>query len=320
MNFCSSCLLLTSMVASVSAFAPSSFSATTLRSTSALNMFNYDPNPVGGLPPSRGPPSSQQSMSDDGRPSPIDDDFLDKAPSTTRIQGDTLRTFDFPDVNTKRVQIGARGSSGRPVNTRIEYWHTPTYIPFQVTAYSEDGLLRPIDCIIETPKHPKSMGVFNTGSQQMPFDAAAYDTKMIAPYDAVAKEPGAARCDVVQGGGMVKYYNFDSNVESVQVYIRSPEYNMKAKLEITTGPDSVRQTYEVYCSSGYKTPFYAVIQTPGHEPSTLRVINQNSIEFPFDAYVLPYRTGDTGMGGDGYGSLGWGESHSKPESNIMGQW
>ena len=310
MKLCNS-ILIASMAATASAFAPSSFSATT--SSSALNSFsNYNPN-GGALPPpaSAGPPPSTSG-------SPIDDDFMRKAPSATRIQGDTLRTFDFPNVDTKRVQLGAVGNSGRPMHARMEYWHTPSYIPFQVTAYSEDGLQRPIDCIIETPKHPKTIGFFNTASQQMPFDAAVHDTRMISPYDAVAK--GAdARCDIIQGGGMIKYYNFDPSVEAIQVYIRSPEYNMKAKLEITTGPNSVRQTYEVYCSSGYKTPFYCVIQTPGDEPCTLRMINQNTVEFPFDAYVTPYRVGDAGMG-SWDDNLGWGESRPKPPSSIMGQW
>lgn len=326
MKFCSS-LLIASMAATASAFAPSSLSTSstsTITSASALNSFsNYDPNGGGGgLPPasSQGPPPPQAIGG--AYESPIDDDFMRKAPSACRVQGDTLRTFDFPNPNTKRVQIGAKGMSGRPLHSRIEYWHTPSYIPFQVTAYSEDGEERPIDCIIETPKHPKTIGMFNTASQQMPFDAAVDDTRMIAPYDAVASGPNAAPCDVVQGGGMVKYYNFDADVESIQVYIRSPEYNMKAKLEITNGPNSVRQTYEVYCSSGYKTPFYTVIQTPGQQPCTLRIINQNSVEFPFDAYVLPYQVGDAGMdsGPDHQGSLGWGETRPKPASNIMGQW
>eukprot|EP00534_Pseudo-nitzschia_fraudulenta_P001681 CAMPEP_0201119078 /NCGR_PEP_ID=MMETSP0850-20130426/3276_1 /ASSEMBLY_ACC=CAM_ASM_000622 /TAXON_ID=183588 /ORGANISM="Pseudo-nitzschia fraudulenta, Strain WWA7" /LENGTH=314 /DNA_ID=CAMNT_0047384659 /DNA_START=77 /DNA_END=1021 /DNA_ORIENTATION=+ len=309
MKFCSS-LIIASMATSASAFAPSSLSVSS--SSSALRSFTFDPN--GGAGGSQVPPPPptipQESFSaPPSRESPIDDDFLRKAPTARRIQGDTLKTWDFENLNTKRVQVGAKGNGGRPMHTRIEYWHTPSYIPFQVTAYSEDGLLRPIDCIIETPKHPKSIAMFNTASQQMPFDAAVDDTRMIAPYDAVAKGPNAAHCDVVQGGGMVKYYSFDSEVESIQVYIRSPEYNMKAKLELTTGPNSVRQTYEVYCSSGYKTPFYAVIQTPGHEATTLRVINQNSVEFPFDAYVLPYDVGGAGADGpDDFGSLQWGET------------
>ena len=313
MKICGS-IVIASLAATASAFAPTSLSSSSR--SSALHSFSYDPNGSGGLPPASQAPAPAAAGS--GRESPIDDDFLKKAPTATRIQGDTLRTWDFANPGTKRVQIGAEGMSGRPMYSRVEYWHTPSYIPFQVTAYTEDGLERPIDCIIETPKHPKTIAMFNTASQQMPFDAAADDTRMISPYDALAKGPDAAHCDVVQGGGMIKYYNFDADVESIQVYIRSPEYNMKAKLEITTGPNSVRQTYEVYCSSGYKTPFYTVIQTPGMQPSTLRVINQNTVEFPFDAYVLPYRVGDAGMGATNE-NLGWGEQ-PRPASNIMGQW
>ena len=69
------------------------------------------------------------------------------------------------------------------------------------------------------------------------------------------------------------------------------ERNMKAKIELTQGPNQVKQYFEIYCSSGYKNPFYAVIQTP--DPvSTIRVINQNTVEFPFDAWVVPYEVAD----------------------------
>ena len=78
---------------------------------------------------------------------------------------------------------------------------------------------------------------------------------------------------------------------------------MKAKIELTQGPNQVKQVIELYASSGYKNPFYAVIATPGSN-SALRVINQNNVEFPFDAYVLPYETEEVSsvtMGpGDGF--------------------
>ena len=59
---------------------------------------------------------------------------------------------------------------------------------------------------------------------------------------------------------------------------------------VTQGPNQVKQLIELYASVGKKNPFYTVIQTPG-STSTLRVINQNTVEFPFKAWVLPYRTG-----------------------------
>ena len=65
---------------------------------------------------------------------------------------------------------------------------------------------------------------------------------------------------------------------------------MKAKIELTQGPNQVKQVIELYASVGYKNPFYAVIATPG-AVSTVRVINENTVEFPLDAWVLPYETG-----------------------------
>lgn len=291
-----------------------SVSGSTLRSLpyEAGGMSSLPPSPVSSLPSSAATGAGQQQSDS----SPLVDEFLRQAPMVRRVQGDTLKTWDFPNPDTSRVQVGARGSVGRPVTSRIEYWHTPSYIPFQVTAYTEDGLDRPIDCIIETPKHPKSIAMYNTASQQMPFDAAIYDTGMVSPYDAVAtKGSGEVTCEIVQGGGMVKYYTFGNDVDSIAVYIRSPEYNMKAKLELTTGPNSVRQTYEVYCSSGYKTPFYAVLQTPGDSPHTLRVINQNSVEFPFDIYVMPYKMNDGRNNNDDND-----DRFLKPRANVMGSW
>jgi hypothetical protein len=67
------------------------------------------------------------------------------------------------------------------------------------------------------------------------------------------------------------------------------------------------------------------MQTPG-AMSTIRVINQASVEFPIDAWVLPYRTasaesvatetavvmggGSFGPGGVGGGAGGWMSSGS----------
>mmetsp|Transcript_12022 Transcript_12022/g.13157 ORF Transcript_12022/g.13157 Transcript_12022/m.13157 type:complete len:313 (+) Transcript_12022:23-961(+) len=303
MKFCNSLLVVATMALTnnqVSAFIPycSSVTRISTRSTNGL---------LKALPHSADVDS------------PLADEFLRAAPDVRKVQGDTLKTWDFGNPNTARVQVGAKGSNGRPIHSRIEYWHTPSYVPFQVTAYTEDGLERPIDCIIETPKHPKTIAIFNTASQQMPFDAAVDDTGLVAPYDVIASGPNAVQSDIVQGGGMIKYYTFDADVESIAVYIRSPEYNMKSKLELTTGPNSVRQTYEVYTSSGYKTPFYAVIQTPGEVPSTLRIINQNSVEFPFDAYVMPYKMRDYGNN-SGVGGDDSRDRYPKPSSNIMGTW
>ena len=38
-----------------------------------------------------------------------------------------------------------------------------------------------------------------------------------------------------------------------------------------------------------QNPHYYILHTPGHDVTSIRVINQNTVEFPFDAWVLPYK-------------------------------
>lgn len=216
-------------------------------------------------------------------PSPIADNIW-STPSV-RVQGETLKTWVVEEIPTQRVQVSIR-SSGRPVECNVEYWHTPSYTPTHFKCYSEDGLTRPIHAIVETPKHPKTIALRNTGPMVFPFQAQVKHTGLESAYacfSALKLKP-----ESIQGGKTV-YFPLDGEVDSVQVLLKTPDRNMKAKIEITVGPNQVKQTFELYASSGYKNPFYAIIQTPG-EGCTLRLINENSVEFPFDAWVLPYQT------------------------------
>jgi hypothetical protein len=71
------------------------------------------------------------------------------------------------EQTTQRVQLSIR-SEGRPIDANVELWHTPSYIPTKFRIYTEDGESRPVDAIIETPKHPKTVAVYNTGSLAAP--------------------------------------------------------------------------------------------------------------------------------------------------------
>jgi len=71
------------------------------------------------------------------------------------------------EQTTQRVQLSIR-SEGRPIDANVELWHTPSYIPTKFRIYTEDGESRPVDDIIETPKHPKTVAVYNTGSLAAP--------------------------------------------------------------------------------------------------------------------------------------------------------
>lgn len=203
-----------------------------------------------------------------------------------KVQGNTLKTWDVGEVTTKRVQLSIKGD-GRPINANVELWHTPSYIPAKFRVYTEDSILRPVNAVIETPKHPKTVAVYNTGSMEFPFDANVANTGLGAAVDSLSD----VTPDLVQGGKITSY-TFGSEVESVQICIKTDKRNMKAKIELTQGPNQVKQIIECYATVGDDekgNPFYAVIQTPGAN-NAIRVINENTVEFPFDAWVLPYET------------------------------
>ena len=216
---------------------------------------------------------------------PLTDDIFKSAPPV-RVQGSTLKTWDIGSEENKRVQLSLR-SEGRPIDANIELWTTPAYIPYKFRVYTEDGNLRPVDAVIETPVHPKTVAVYNTAQLEFPFNALVANTGMGKPSESYMD----AVPEHVQGGKIISY-TFGSEVNAVAVLLKSEDVggrNMKAKIELTQGPNQVKQIFELYASSGYKNPFYAVIQTPGPD-NTIRVINQNVLEFPFDAWVVPYET------------------------------
>jgi len=190
-------------------------------------------------------------------------------------------------------------SKATPIDTNVELWWTPSYIPAKFRVYTEDGAKRPVHAVIETPKNPKTIAVFNTAQMEFPFDATVANTGLGSAYESLAGEPG----QLVQGNSITSY-TFGHEVESVQVLLKTTERNMKAKIELTQGPNQVKQIVEVYASK-YENPFYITIATPGQD-NTIRVINQNTVEFPFDAWVLPYEMNeDDGMGAV-IGGAGWG--------------
>jgi len=223
---------------------------------------------------------------------PLTDDIWTMSPSV-KVQGNTLKTWDIGEETTQRVQVSIN-SEGRPIDANIELWHTPAYIPTKFRVYTEDGNKRPVNAIIETPKHPKTVAVYNTGSMEFPFNANVANTGLGSACDALA----AVESQRVQGGALTSY-TFGAEVESVQILLATDERNMNAKIELTQGPNQVKQIVDVYASKAHN-PFYCVIQTPGAN-NVIRVINQNTVEFPFNAWVLPYETGD---GSDGMPVMG----------------
>ena len=235
--------------------------------------------------------------------SPLDDNVWGLGPSK-RVEGQTLKTWDIGDPSIERVQLSIK-SDGRPMDADVQLWHTPAYIPTKFSIYSEDGKIRPVDVVIETPKHPKTVALYNTGPMEFPFEATVVNTGLDKAYKSLADEP----YEHIQGKGKIAAYTFGPEVESIQVLLKTDEKNMKAKIEITEGPNQVKQTIDLYASSGYKNPFYAVIHTPGFSNKSVRIINGNDLEFPFDAWCVPYETSEappmvTMGGASAMGSVG----------------
>ena len=207
--------------------------------------------------------------------------------SKVRVEGNTLKTWDLGDESIERVQL-AIGGTRRPIHANVELWTTPSYIPYKFRIYTEDGEVRPVTSIIETPKNPKTVAVYNDGQMEFPFDATVVDTGLESAYDSLKMQES----ELVQGAGAIRSYTFGGEVKSVQVLLKAPERNMKARIELLQGPNQIKQSIELY-SSKYVNPAFFVIQTPGYD-TTLRIINENTVEFPLEAWVLPYETDAAG--------------------------
>ena len=91
---------------------------------------------------------------------------------------------------------------------------------------------------------------------------------------------------LVQGDGTVKSFNLAHDIDSVEILLTSQTRNMKAYIEILKGPNDDNEIIEVDTDNAYLHPFYTVIQA-AEGCNTLRIKNENSVEFPFEAYVRP---------------------------------
>jgi hypothetical protein len=218
--------------------------------------------------------------------------------ASTACQGNTLKTWKIVSTDMDQVELAMRSEERSPIDADVELWHTPSFKPIQFHVYSECGLTRPVNVVLDAPEHPKTVAVYNQGPLEFPFEAA------VAKADrGIMDGPLAQAVPERVQGGRITSYTFGGNVGSVQVLLKAEQNNMNAKIEITQGPNQVKQSIEVYAFAANKYPFYVVLQTPGFTETSLRIINQDTVEYPFDAWVVPDESGpavDTGgpvMGG-----------------------
>jgi len=204
-----------------------------------------------------------------------------------RIEGNSLKTWTLPAGVARRVQVSLR-SPGRPIEASVELWQTPSYTPTKFTVECEDASENVVHAIVELPDGlPTTLAVYNTEGQEFPVDATvqAVHDGGAAPL-AVASFSGQ-RPVYVEGNGAVKSFNFGPDIEEVEVLLTTSLRNMKAYIEILRGPNDDNEIVNVETDNASVHPFYTKIVC-ADGLNTLRIVNENTLEFPLEAYVRPF--------------------------------
>jgi hypothetical protein len=213
------------------------------------------------------------------------------------VQGGTLKTWSYGSPLVDRVQVYLT-TEGRPLDADIELWQGPDNTPVKMRVYSEDGNARPFNAVIETPSAPNTVAIRNIGGIEFPLAASLVANDVDEPLSSFP-----ATASMVQGGAL-KTFPFPSNVQAVEVMIKTDGRPLNARLELLQGPNNNKQVIELYADDGLARPFFAIIETLG-SGNVLRVQNTAPIEFPMMASAQPYFIDegvgflDPVLGGDG---------------------
>jgi len=193
-----------------------------------------------------------------------------------RIEGKTRKTWKFSDFSKDRVQV-ALTSEGRPVNADVQLWLGPDWTPFTLKAYSEDGKLRPVQTLVGTRNKAAMIEVRNVGEYEFPFSAASNYAQ--GPMVALASDiPASTPGELVQGGALASF-PLEPSAEQLEVVLRTDGKQLHARIELLTGPNNPKQTYEVFTNNGILNSLCVAFNTPG-PMSTVRIVNLAPVEFP----------------------------------------
>jgi hypothetical protein len=198
-----------------------------------------------------------------------------------RIEGQTRKTWKFTDVSKDRVQV-ALGSEGRPVHADVHLWLGPNYTPFSIKAYSEDGKLRPVQCLVGTKKKEITVEVKNVGMTDFPIKAAANYAKGPMAELPIAM-PATTQGERVDGQAL-RSYPLSPTVKQLEVILNTEGRQLKARVELLNAPNNPKQTFEVYASDGELTSLCVCFDTPD-EGNTVRILNLSPVEFPLNIHL-----------------------------------
>ena len=211
------------------------------------------------------------------------------------VQGDSLRTWSYHSPLVEQTQI-MLNSEGRPLEADIELWQGPDNTPCKMRVYIENGLLRPFNAVIDTPRGPNTVAIRNIGQLEFPFTADVRANDVDLPSNECI-----SMSTTIQGGAL-RTYPFDVLVDSVDVILKTDGRPLNARIELLQGPNNNKQVIELYTEDGFDRPFFCILKTPG-AGNVVRVVNTAPIEFPMSVGVVPrsikkdYYSGAV-MGGD----------------------
>lgn len=211
------------------------------------------------------------------------------------VQGDSLRTWSYKSPFVEQLQV-TLSTEGRPLDADIELWNGPNNTPAKMRVYAENGKLRPLNVIVETPRAPNTIAIRNIGQLEFPFAANVRSDNVVTPsFDA------SSSCETIQGGAL-RTYHFDAIVDAIQVLIKTDGRPLNARVELLQGPNNNKQVIELYTEDGFIRPFFCIIKTPG-SGNVVRVVNTGPVEFPMVAGVVAHTinknfSSDAVVGGD----------------------
>jgi len=198
------------------------------------------------------------------------------------VQGKSLKTWSYRSSIVDNVQV-VLSTDGRPLDADVQLWQGPDNTPCKMRVYSEDGNKRPFSAVIATPDDGEStVAVRNVGENVFPLSAYVVANDVDMPFSEFRDTS-----TIVQGGGALRTYEFDSRVDSVEVMLKTDGRPLNARVELLEGPNNIKQVIELYTEDGLERPFFAIIDTKGMG-NVIRVVNTAPIEFPMFASVEPH--------------------------------
>lgn len=200
---------------------------------------------------------------------------------SVRIEGMSREHWEFPDPNQEIVQVGI-DSNGRPIEALIELWIGPDWTPMKVKAYTEDGMMRPVQTLIGTRNKVAAIDINNTGPGDFPLNAAACYAK--PSLTAQRQDLLTANQGRYIEGGAIHSVNFDASVDQIQVLLYTDTRQLNAQVELLNGPNNFKQKYEVFTNNGLLNSLYVVFNSPG-AGNVIRVTNLAPLEFPCKAFI-----------------------------------